>query len=101
MDHPRRGLAKCDGALTAKVLGSVLVDEPNGDLVAADFRSQAAHPKNQVGPEVHRRKPRHPHVLEHAQHREFTVLVDQGVVRQHGEVDMHVSSVCGTHSGWG
>jgi hypothetical protein len=89
LGHARRGFPELDGAFAPQVLSPVFVDEPNGDLMIPDFSPGAAHPKDQMGPWVYRWECRYPYVLEHAQHRKFPVLVDQGIVREYGEVDMH------------
>jgi hypothetical protein len=43
-----------------------------------------------VGAGADRREAGNPHVLKDAQHAELALLVDQGVVRDDGEVEMQV-----------
>ena len=78
------------GALASQQLGSSLVDKADSDGVHADFRAAPPHPKHQVGPGMHRRKPTDPNVLEDAEDRKLALLVDQGVVSQDRKVDLQL-----------
>ena len=56
----------------------------------SDLRATAAYPEDQVGPRMHRRKPRYPDVLEQTQDGELALLVDQGIVGENREVENQV-----------
>ena len=91
VDHPGGWLPKLNGALAAEQLAATLIHETNPDGVNSDFRSPSANPEDEVGAGVDRGEIRQPDVLEHAQHTELALLVDQGVVGHYGKVEMQVS----------
>src|ERR1041384_7055610 len=82
-------LAELHRAVAAHELGAGVVHEADPERVLADLGAPPTHPHDQVGARVHRRKGRDPHVLEHAQHRELAVLIDQRVIGEDREIDLH------------
>ena len=78
------------GALAAEQLGPGFIDEPDSNSVDPYFSTASAHPKDEVGPRMDRGEPTHPHMLKDSEDREFTLLVDQGVVSQNRKVDLQV-----------
>jgi hypothetical protein len=91
VDHAGRRLTKLYGALTPQELAPALIHEADPDGMDADLGSPAAHSKNQVGAGVHRREVGQPHVLEHAEHAELALLIDEGVIGNNGEIKMQFS----------
>jgi hypothetical protein len=91
VDHAGRWLSELHGAFATQELAPALVDEPNPDGVNANLGPAAPHSKNQMGAGVYRGEIGQPDVLEHAQHAEFALLVDQGIVSDHGEIEMQLS----------
>jgi hypothetical protein len=89
--HSRGWLPELDSALTAEKLAATLVYEADADGVNADFRAPPANPQHQVGAGIYRREVGQPHVLEHAEHAELALLVDQGVIGYNSEVEMQLS----------
>lgn len=87
----RRWLTKLHRAFAAQQLASAFIDESDPDGVDADLGTPASHPKHQVGAGIHRREVRQPHVLEHSQHAELALLIDQGVVGDDGKIEMQGS----------
>src|SRR5438093_10663748 len=85
----RRGLPELDGAVPAHELGAPLVHETDPERVLADLGPPAPHPHDEMGAGMHRREGRHPDVLEDAQHGQLPVLVDQRVIGEDREVDLH------------
>jgi hypothetical protein len=55
-----------------------------------DLGAAAAYSEHQMGARVHGRKIGHPHVLEEAQHRQLSLLIDQGIICENGEVQKQV-----------
>jgi hypothetical protein len=88
----RRGFAKLYRAVAAEQLGPVLVDEANADAMQPDLGAPPSYPEHEMGAWVHRGERAHPHMLEDAKDGELTLLVDQGVVSEDGEVDVQFSS---------
>src|SRR5690349_6062880 len=58
-----------------------------------DLRALPLETEDQVQPRVHRRELLHPDVLENPQHRELAGLIDDCVIGDDGEVEMHPLSV--------
>ncbi len=77
-------------SLAPDQLRSLVVHEADTDRVIADFGAASPHPEHQVGARMHRGESSHPDVLEDAQHGELPVLIDQRVIREHREVDLHL-----------
>jgi hypothetical protein len=90
VDHPGGRLTELHRPLTAQEFAAAIVDETDPDGVDADLGAPAPDPKHQVGAGIHRREVREPHVLEHAQHAQLTLLIDEGVVGNDGEIEMQL-----------
>jgi hypothetical protein len=88
----RWGLSELDGAFTAQKLRTGVVHKLYANGVCADFRTAASYPKHQVGARVDSRKVREPDMLKHAEHAEFALLVDQGVVGDDSEIEVQGSA---------
>lgn len=88
--YPGWRLSELHGTVAAHQFPTLFIDEPDSHEMLADFSSPAFHPQDEMGPRMSGRKPGHPDVLKDPEHRELALLVDQGVVRQHREVDLHV-----------
>ena len=86
--NSRGGLPELDGTITGQQLCSSVVHKPNAHGVSADFGSPAAHSENQVSARVDCGKLRYPDVLKQPQNRELSLLIDQGVISQYGEIEM-------------
>ena len=91
INDARRRLAKLHRALAAEQLVPTLVDKTDSDCVHADLGAAHAHPENQVGARLHRREIGQPDMLKHAQHAELALLIDQGVVRDDGKIEVQLS----------
>ena len=91
VDHSGRRLAELHRALTAEQFGSRLVDKANPDGMSANFSAPSPNPEHQVSPGIYRREIGEPDVLKHAEHAEFALLIDQGVVRDDREVEVQGS----------
>jgi hypothetical protein len=91
VDHAGRRLTELHGTLTAQELAPTLVDEADPDGMDPDLGASAAHSKHQVGAGVHRREIGQPDVLEHAEHTELALLIDQCIVGNNGEIEMQFS----------
>jgi hypothetical protein len=90
IDHAGGRLTELYGAFASQKLTPALVHEADPDGVGADLGATAPNPKDQVGPRVYRREVRQPDMLEHAEHAELTLLIDEGVVRNDGEIEMQL-----------
>ena len=91
VDHSSRRFTELDRSFTAEQLVSALVDETNPDGVNANLGAAPADPENQVGPGVYRRKVGKPDVLEHPEHTQLSLLIDQGVIGDDGKVEVQLS----------
>ena len=89
--HPRGWLAELNRSLAIEKFRSGIIHEPDPQRVLTDLRPPAANPKYQVSTRVHGRELRDPHMLKEAQHGEFPLLVDQGVVGEYREVELQKS----------
>jgi hypothetical protein len=89
--HSSRGLAELDGSLSSQQFISSVVDEPDSDGMHPDLSASAPYPQNQVGAGVHRRKIGEPDVLKDAEYAQLALLVDQGIVGDHGKIEMQLS----------
>jgi hypothetical protein len=89
--HAGRGLPELNGALAAHELGSGLVHEPDADGVHPDLGAPPAYPEHEVGPGIDGGKIGEPDVLEHAQHAELALLVDQGIIGDDREIEVQLS----------
>src|SRR4029077_19137500 len=76
-------------ARAAEDLRVLLVHQPNLHVMLADLRALTLEAQHKVQTRVHRRELLHPDVLEDAQHRELAGLIDDRVVGDDGEVEMH------------
>jgi hypothetical protein len=92
INNPGGWLAELYGAFSAEQLISSLIDKADPDRVDADLGAAAAHPEHEVRPGVHRREIRQPDVLEHAEHAELALLIDQGIVGDNSEIEVQGSA---------
>jgi hypothetical protein len=88
IDHTRGRLTELYGALAPQELTPALVHKANPDGVNADLGAPAPYPEHQVSAGVHRGKVGEPDVLKHAEHAELSLLVNQGVVGDDGEIEV-------------
>jgi hypothetical protein len=91
IDHAGGRFAELHGTLTSQELIPTLVNEADPDSMDADLGAPPPDPKHQVGAGVHRREVGQPYVLEHAEHTELALLIDQGVVGNNGEIKVQFS----------
>jgi hypothetical protein len=89
--HAGGRLTELNRAFASQELAATLIDEADPDGMHADLGPAAANSENQMGTGVDRGKVRQPDVLEHAQHAEFALLVNQGVVSDNGKVEVQLS----------
>ncbi len=89
--HPRGRLGEGDIAVAAEDLGVLLVQQTDLHLVLTDLGALALEAQHQMQARVHRRELLHPDVLEDAQHRQLAGLIDNRVVGDDGEVEVHAS----------
>ena len=87
-----RWLTKLDGALSTQKLGAGVVHKADANGMCADLRPASPHPKDEMSPGVDGREVREPDVLEHAEHAELALLIDQGVVGDNSEVEVQGSA---------
>jgi hypothetical protein len=90
VDYAGWWLAELHRSFTAEKLVAALVDETNTDGVNADFRATPADPENQMGTRVHRREIGEPDVLEHPEHTQLSLLVDQGIIGDNGKIEVQL-----------
>jgi hypothetical protein len=88
IDHAGGRLAKLHRAFAAQELAAAVIDETDPDGMDTDLGAPAPDSKHQLSSGIHRGKVRQPHVLEHAQHAELALLIDQSVVGDDGEIEM-------------
>jgi hypothetical protein len=91
VDHSRRRLPELHGALAAQQLGSGLVHEPNPYGMHTDLGAPPPNPEHQVSARIHCREVGEPDMLEHAEHTELALLIDQGVIRDDCEIEVQGS----------
>jgi hypothetical protein len=91
VDHSGGRLAELYRALTPEQLGSRLVDEANPNGMNADLGAPAPNPEHEVSPGVYGGEVGKPDMLKHAKHAELALLIDQGVVRDDGEIEVQGS----------
>jgi len=89
--HPRRWLTELHRSLPIEEFGPRVIHEPDPQRVLANLRPPAADPEHQVSSRVHGRKLWHPYMLKQTQHGEFSLLIDQGVVGEHREIELQKS----------
>jgi hypothetical protein len=89
--HSGRRFPELDCPLAAEELTTAFIHEANPDGVNADFGSAASDPEHQMRPRVYRGKVREPYVLEHAQHAQLALLVNEGVVGYDCKIEMQIS----------
>ena len=90
VDYASRGLTELHRSFTAEELVVAVVDKTNTDGVNADFRATPADPEDQMGTGVHRWEVGQPDVLEHPEHTQLSLLVDQGVISDNGKVEVQL-----------
>ena len=91
VDHSGGRLAELYRALTTEELVVAVINKPDADGVGADLGAPAPDPEHEVGPGVDRREVREPYVLKHAEHAELALLIDEGVIGDHGEIEVQGS----------
>jgi hypothetical protein len=91
INDARRRLTELHGSLAPEKLVAALVDKTDSDRVDPDLGAAAAHPKDQVSARIDCRKVGQPDVLKHAQDAELSLLIDQGVVRDDGKIEVQLS----------
>jgi hypothetical protein len=91
VDNSGRRLTELHSPFAAEELVTAVIHEADSDRVYPNLGTPAADPENQVGAGVHGRKVREPDMLEHAEHAELALLVDQGVISDNGEVEVQGS----------
>jgi hypothetical protein len=89
--HSSRRLAELDCPLSSQQLVSSVIDEPDSDGMHPDLSAPSPYPQNEVGAGVHRRKIGEPHVLKDAEYAQLALLIDQGIVGDHGKIEMQLS----------
>jgi hypothetical protein len=90
VDYTSRWLTELHRSLTAEELVAALVDKTNTDGVNANFRATPADPEDQMGTGVHRGEVGEPDVLEHPEHTQLPLLIDQGVISDNGKVEVQL-----------
>ena len=83
---PRRWFPELDGSFALHQSRPLIIDEPDAHRVVPDLRAPATHPEHEVRARMDGRERGNPDVLKQPQHGEFALLVNQGVVREHREV---------------
>jgi hypothetical protein len=91
VDYTRRRLTELHRALAAQQLTPAFVDEANSDSVDPDLGAPAPNSEHQVGARIDRWEVRQPDVLEHAEHTELALLINQGIVSDNGKIEMQLS----------
>jgi hypothetical protein len=94
--HAGGRLGEVHRAGAAQQLRIVVVHQFDLDLVLPDFRAFALQTEHQVEARMHRRELRHPNVLKDAEHRHLARLIDQRVVGDDREIEMHYFFDTGT-----
>jgi hypothetical protein len=89
--HSGGRLAELHRAFSSEQFVPALIHKPDPNGMDPDLGSAPAHPQHQVSTGIHGRKVGEPDVLEHAQHAELALLVDQGVIGDDSEVEMQLS----------
>ena len=89
--HPRRWLTELHRSLAIEEFGPSVIHKPDPQRVLANLRPPAANPEYQVSTGVHGRKLWYPHMLKQAEHGEFSLLVDKGVVGEYREIELQES----------
>lgn len=87
---PGGRLAELHRAFAAEELVAGIIHEADPDGVHPDLGAPASDSEHKMGAGTDRRKIAQPHVLEDAQDAELALLVDQGVVRDEGKVEMQL-----------
>jgi hypothetical protein len=82
-----RRLPELNRSLAAEELRVRIVDEADPDPVDADLRSSPPHAQHQVGAGMDCGEIGHPDVLKDPQDGELSLLVNEGVVGEDGEVE--------------
>jgi hypothetical protein len=90
IDYASRGLTELHRSFTAEELVAALVDKTNTDGVNADFRATPADSEDQMGTGVHRGEVGEPDMLEHPEHTQLSLLIDQGVISDNGKVEVQL-----------
>jgi hypothetical protein len=91
VDDSGRWLAKLDRAFPTEQLIAALVYKPDPNGMNPDLGPAATHPEHQMGSGIDGGKIGEPDVLEHAQHAELALLIDQGVVGNDCKVEVQLS----------
>jgi hypothetical protein len=67
--------------------------------VEPDLGPLPADSQDQVGARMHRGKPGYPDVLKQPEDGQFALLIDQGVIRENGEIEVQLRPPESTLSG--
>jgi hypothetical protein len=89
--HPGGWLTELHGAFATEELAPTLVHETNADGVDSDLRTPAPHSQDQMSSGIHGWEIREPDMLEHPQHAELALLIDQGIIGDDGEIEVQGS----------
>ncbi len=93
---PRGRLGEVHGARAAQQLRVCVVGQTDLHPVLADLSALALETEHEVQAGVHRRELLHPDVLEDAEDRHLPRLIDQRVIGDDGEVEVHYFLLTGT-----
>jgi hypothetical protein len=91
VDHTGGRLPELDGAFAPEEFVAAFVDETDANGVDADLGAPTADPEHQVSARVYRGKVGQPDMLEHAEHAELSLLVDQGIIGDNRKIEMQLS----------
>jgi hypothetical protein len=91
IDYSGRRLAKLHRAFATQELGAFLVDEPDPYGMHSNFGAAATDPEDQVSARIHRGKIGKPDMLKDSEHTQLSLLVNQRVIRYHGEIEVQGS----------
>lgn len=83
-----RRLAELHRSLAPEQDGVFIIEKTNLERMDSDLGAPTADPEHQVRTWVHGGKLLGPDVLEHAQHAELSMLVDQRIVGDDGEINL-------------
>jgi hypothetical protein len=91
VNHPGGWLAELNRSLASQQLVATLIHEADPDGVHPDLGAAAPYPEDQMGSGIYRWKVGEPDMLKHAQDTELSLLVDQCVIGDDGEIEMQLS----------
>ena len=85
-------LGEIHRARAAQQLHCFFIHQLDLYVMLADFGAFALEAEHQVQARMHRRELRHPDVLEDAEHRHLARLIDQRIVGDDSEIEMHFAT---------